>query len=139
MTREKIEARIASFHEIAPGAICDMFPFEVLSIDGDEVVLRCRTEYWMRNTFGALHGGMASTILDQAMSLAAYCVKTGEGPTPCIELQVSFHRPVQPGETVQIRVIVLSAGKSLIRLSSQLHQHDKLCVSATGTYFQKHM
>lgn len=137
MTREKIEARIASFHEIAPGAICDMFPFEVLSIDGDEVTLQCGTEYWMRNTFGALHGGMASTILDQAMSLVAYCVKTAEGPTPCIEMQVSFHRPVQPGETVRIRVSVLSAGRSLIRLFSQLYQHDKLCVSATGTYFQK--
>jgi uncharacterized protein (TIGR00369 family) len=138
VTREKIEGRIASFHEIAPGAICDMFPFEVLSVKDDAVVLQCATEHWMRNTFGALHGGMASTILDQAMSLAAFCVKTGEGPTPCIEMQVSFHRPVQPGETVQIRVNVLSATKSLIRLSSQLHQYDKLCVSATGTYFQKH-
>ncbi len=138
MTREKIEARIASFHEIAPGAICDMFPFEVLSIDKDCVVLQCTTEYWMRNTFGALHGGMASTILDQAMSLAAYCVKTEEGTTPCIEMQVSFHRPVQPGQTVQIHVRVLSVTRSLIRLSSQLHQHDRLCVSATGTYFQKH-
>jgi uncharacterized protein (TIGR00369 family) len=138
VTREKIEGRIASFHKIAPGAICDMFPFEVLSVEDDTVVLQCATEHWMRNTFGALHGGMASTILDQAMSLAAFCVKTGEGPTPCIEMQVSFHRPVQPGETVQIRVNVLSATKSLIRLSSQLHQHHKLCVSATGTYFQKH-
>ena len=138
MTREKIEARIASFHEIAPGAICDMFPFEVLSISEDAVVMQCSTEHWMRNTFGALHGGMASTILDQAMSLAAYCVKTGEGTTPCIEMQVSFHRPVRPGEKVQIHVSVLSVTKSLIRLSSQLHQYDKLCVSATGTYFQKH-
>ena len=138
MTREKIEARIASFHEIAPGAICDMFPFEVLSIDGGCVVLQCETAYWMRNTFGALHGGMSSTILDQAMSLDAFCVKTGEGPTPCIEMQLSFHRPVQPGDSVQIRVNVLSVTKSLIRLSSQLHQHEKLCVSAAGTYFQKH-
>lgn len=138
MTQEKIEARIASFHEIAPGAICDMFPFEILSVDKDSVVLQCGTEYWMRNTFGALHGGVSSTILDQAMSLAAFCVKTGEGPTPCIEMQVSFHRPVQPCEKVQIRVNVLSVTRSLIRLSSQLHQHDKLCVSATGTYFQKH-
>ena len=137
MTTQALQDRIDSFSKIAPGAICDMFPFEVVSIDGECVVLQCGTEYWMRNTFGALHGGMASTILDQAMSLAAYCVKTGEGTTPCIEMQVSFHRPVQVGEMVQIHVRVLSATKSLIRLSAQLHQHDKLCVSATGTYFQK--
>ena len=137
MTREKLQARIASFHEIAPGAICDMFPFEILSINGDEVVLQCGTEYWMRNTFGALHGGMATTILDQAMSLVAYCAKRGEGTTPCIEMQVSFHRPVKPTETVQIHVRVLSVTRSLIRLSSQLHQDEKLCVSATATYFQK--
>lgn len=137
MTREKIEARIASFHEIAPGAICDMFPFDILSVDEDSCLLRCGTAHWMRNTFGALHGGISSTILDQAMSLAAYCVKKADGTTPCIEMQVSFHRPVQPVEDVQVCVRVLSVTKSLIRLSSALYQHDKLCVSATGTYFQK--
>lgn len=137
MTSEKIRDRIDSFHEIAPGAICDMFPFEILSVQEDTCHLRCGTDYWMRNTFGALHGGIASTILDQAMSLAAYCVKKGEGTTPCIEMQVSFHRPVKPCEDVEVLVHVLSATKSLIRLSSQLRQHDKLCVSATGTYFQK--
>ena len=137
MIREKIEARIASFHQIAPCAICDMFPFTVLSVDEDSCRLQCGTEFWMRNTFGALHGGMASTILDQAMSLAAYCVKTNEGTTPCVEMQLSFHRPVQPGEDVVVSVRVLSVTKSLIRLSSELQQHDKLRVSATGTYFQK--
>jgi acyl-coenzyme A thioesterase PaaI-like protein len=71
------------------------------------------------------------------MSLAAYCVKKEDGTTPYIEMQVSFHRPVRPGEDVKVHVRVLSATKSLIRLSSQLHQYDKLCVSATGTYFQK--
>ena len=137
MTAAQIQNRINAFHQIAPGAICDMFPFEVLSVDEDSCLLRCATADWMRNTFGALHGGIASTILDQAMSLAAYCVKKEDGTTPCIEMQVSFHRPVQPGEDVKVHVRVLSATKSLIRLSSQLHQYDKLCVSATGTYFQK--
>lgn len=137
MIAKQIQDRINSFHEIAPGAICDMFPFEILSVDENNCLLRCGTAHWMRNTFGALHGGISSTILDQAMSLAAYCVKKGDGTTPCIEMQVSFHRPVQPGEDVQVCVHVLSVTKSLIRLSSELRQADKLCVSATGTYFQK--
>ena len=139
MTREAIEARIASFHEIAPGAICDLIPFSLESIDGDTASFRCGTEYWMRNTFGALHGGIGTTILDQAMSLVAYCVKKGEGTTPCIEMQESFHRPIVPGEDVQVVVRSLSVGKSLIRLSSELRQNGKLCISATGTYFQKTM
>ncbi len=137
MTREAIENRIDSFHRIAPGAICDLIHFELESLEEDTAVFTCKTEYWMRNTFGALHGGMASTILDQAMSLVAYCVKKGDGSTPCIEMQLSFHRPVCPGEDVEVRVEALSTGKSLIRLSSQLWQSKKLCVSATGTYFQR--
>jgi uncharacterized protein (TIGR00369 family) len=137
LTRDSIEKRIASFHEIAPGAICDMIPFRLESIEGDAAIFTCGTEHWMRNTFGALHGGMASTILDQAMSLVAYCVKKGEGITPCIEMQLSFHHSVRPGENVEVRVSTLSAGRSLIRLSSQLWQDQKLCVSATGTYFQR--
>jgi acyl-CoA thioesterase FadM len=71
------------------------------------------------------------------MSLVAYCVKKGEGTTPCIEMQVSFHRPVRPCEDVELRVRVLSVSKSLIRMTSELWQFDKLCVSAGGTYFQK--
>jgi uncharacterized protein (TIGR00369 family) len=129
--------RIASFHDIAPGAICDMFPFTILDVQPDRAVFSCGTEIWMRNTFGALHGGMAATMLDQAMSLVAYCVKKGEGTTPCIEMQVSFHRPVRPCEDVELRVRVLSVSKSLIRMTSELWQFDKLCVSAGGTYFQK--
>lgn len=137
MTREKIEERIASFHEIAPGAICDLIPFTLVSLTDDTASFTCTTQHWMRNTFGALHGGMSTTILDQAMSLVAHCVKKGEGTTPCIEMQMSFHRPVAPCEEVDVVVRTLSVTKSLIRMTAELHQFGNLCVSATGTYFQK--
>lgn len=137
MTREQIEERIASFHELAPGAICELIPFTLVSLTDDSATFRCTTQYWMRNTFGALHGGMSTTILDQAMSLVAHCVKKGEGTTPCIEMQVSFHRPIAPCEEAEVVVRTLSVTKSLIRMIAELRQYGKLCVSATGTYFQK--
>jgi uncharacterized protein (TIGR00369 family) len=137
VTRDKIEARIASFHEIAPGAICDLIRFQLIGIDGDVCTLRCSTDNWMRNTMGALHGGISATILDQAMSIVAHCVKKGEGVTPGIEMQLSYHRPMIPGEDVDVTVRVLSVTKSLIRLSAEAGQKQKLCVSCTGTYFQK--
>lgn len=137
MTREKLEARIDSFHEIAPGAICDLIRFSVISVEEDMCVLRCNTEYWMRNTMGVLHGGIGVTILDQAMSLVSHCVKKGEGVTPAIEMQVSFHRPIMPCEELDVIVRVLSVSKSLIRLSAEARQNGKLCISSSGTYFQK--
>lgn len=137
MTREQIEARIASVHEIAPGTICDLIKFQVISVENDTCTLRCNTEFWMRNTIGILHGGIGVTILDHAMSLVAHCVKKGEGVTPAIEMQVSFHRPIMPCEEVDVVVHALSVSKSLIRLSAEARQNQKLCISSSGTYFQK--
>jgi uncharacterized protein (TIGR00369 family) len=137
LTREQIEARIASFHEIAPGAICDLIQFRLVSIDGDTAVFRCATEDWMRNTMGFLHGGIGATILDQAMSLVAHCVKKGKGTTPAIEMQLSYHRPIIPGEDVDVSVRTLCVTKSLIRLCAEAGQNNKLCISCSGTYFQK--
>ena len=66
----------------------------------------------------------------------------GEGIAPTIDLQVSYHRPLIPGEDVLIRVKVVSVTKSLMYLSSeacQASRPDRICITSTATFFYKPM
>ncbi len=139
---QKIRDRLAAMHTSAPGSIGDILCFELLSCDetAGEYAFRCHTEFWMRNFNGTLHGGMSAAIVDQAMGFVAHCVKRGEGMAPAIELQLSYHRPLIPGEDADVTVKVRSVTRSLIRLSAEVYQagrEDRLCVTATATYFSK--
>lgn len=61
-----LRLRIAQLHEAAPDSIGDLFQFELLSCDNEtgKYRFRCRTQPWMRNPAGTLHGGMSAAIAD---------------------------------------------------------------------------
>ena len=85
-TAALLRRRIAQVSELAPGSVGDMLHFELLGCDPEagDYFLSCRTEAWMRNPAGTLHGGLCATVLDQAMGLIPYCLKTEAGPPlPC--------------------------------------------------------
>ena len=114
--------------------------FVVLCEEGQYFLLRCRTFDWMRNGPGTLHGGMCATVVDQAMGFVAYCIKPGEGIAPTVQMQVEYHRPLLPGETVLVEVRVVSATRSLMHLSAAAYSQehpDKLSLTSSATYFYK--
>ena len=94
----------------------------------------------MRNPAGTLHGGLGATVLDQAMGLIPYCLKTEAGTAPAVQLSVNYHRPLIPGTEVLVKVHVVSATRSLITLSAEARSKEnpeKLCLSGTGLYLWK--
>lgn len=129
-------------HEVAPGSIGDRLCLEALEYDEQrkEFLLRSKTEKWMCNAHGTLHGGICATIADQAMGSVACCFKQGEGIIPAIELHTNYHRPLIPGDGVLIRVRVVSVTKTLIHMASELYREsapEKLCITGSATYFYK--
>lgn len=137
-----IRARIAELHEIAPGSIGDQMHYELLGSDQQQGIyhLRCNTLKWMRNGPGTLHGGMCATVVDQAMGFVAYCIKPGAGIAPTVQMQVTYHRPLIPGERVLVDVRVISVTKSLMHLSAEAFLEtspEKVCLTASATYFYK--
>lgn len=137
---EQVKARLELLHQVAPDSIGDLLRLEVLEYDGEAYLLRGKTQPWMRNAHGTLHGGMCATLVDQAMGAVAYCHKPGEGVAPTIEMHVNYHRPLMPGEDVRIRVKVISATKSLIHTAAEVYRDsapEKLCITASATYFYK--
>ena len=141
---EQVKLWLQRLHEVAPGSIGDRLCLEVLQYDEQrkEFLLRSRSEEWMRNAHGTLHGGICATIADQAMGSVACCFKQGEGIIPAIELHTNYHRPLIPGEGVLIRVRVVSVTKTLIHMSCELYREgapEKLCITSSATYFYKAM
>ena len=137
-----VRERLAAIHALAPGSIGAQMQYELLECDVSSGVytLLCRTMPWMRNIPGTLHGGMCATVVDQAMGFIAHCVKRGNGTAPTVELQVSYHRPLNPGEDVVTKIRVISVTRSLMRLSCEAYQAgnlEKVCLTATATYFNK--
>ena len=134
--KQELLVRLEQLHTLAPDSIGDMLQLELVDSDGEAglYVLRSKTQHWMRNIAGTLHGGMCATLVDQAMGCVAYCAKPGEGTAPTVEMNVSYHRPMIPGEDVFIRVRLVSPGRRLMHLAAEAYQKDKLCLSATAVY-----
>jgi len=139
---QTIMDRIAQLHAVAPGSIGDLMEYRLIRWDDDLRVytFTCKTFDWMRNGPGTLHGGMCATVIDQAMGFVAYCAKPGEGIAPTVSMQVSYHRPLIPGQDVIVTVRVLSLTKSLMHFTAEAalnHAPQKLCLSGSATYFYK--
>ena len=125
-----------------PNTISSMIRLELVRCDeaANDYVIKGHPAPWMVNFHGTLHGGMCATIVDQAMGFVAHCVKRGDGTAPTVELQVSYHRPLNPGGNVLVNIHVISVTNSLMRLSCEAYQADnpaKVCLTATATYFNK--
>ena len=138
---EKVRRRVAEVNA-APGSIAGMMNFRLESCANGDIVFTCQTMPWMRTPAGTLHGGLCATILDQAMGFVAYCLKAGEGTAPTVHLSVDYHRPLHPGEGVEVTVRVVSVTRNLINLTAeacQASRPEKLCLSGSGIYFFKPM
>ncbi len=124
------------------GTIASMLDFQVVSCDEvrDNYVLRCKTEPWMCNHYGGLHGGICATILDQAMGMVCCCLKKGFGTCTTVQLEADYHRPVSPGEDLLVQIHVVSVTRCLINMTAELVQPskpDKISVSGSAIFFYK--
>ena len=136
---EKVRRRVAEVNA-APGSIAGMMNFRLESCANGDIVFTCQTMPWMRTPAGTLHGGLCATILDQAMGFVAYCLKAGEGTAPTVHLSVDYHRPLHPGEGVEVTVRVVSVTRNLMNLTAEACQEshpEKICLSGSGVYFFK--
>lgn len=66
---------------------------------------------------GIIHGGIVSTVLDEAMSKAV--AAAGEPALTC-QLEVRLHRHVAPGERMTVRGWVVEKHKRRIRTEAEL-------------------
>ncbi len=93
----------------------------------------------MRNSMGIVHGGIISTLLDNAMGMVSSSF-IKRGWTPTVNLQVSYLKPVQPQGVIHISVRIISSGRTFINTAAELWEEgkpDRVLVSATGIFYIK--
>lgn len=137
-----LNAYIERIHVRNHGSIGDMLDFQVVSCDEekDDYILSCKTEPWMCNHYGSLHGGICATILDQAMGMVCCCLKKGFGVCTTVQLDAEYHRPIPPGNDILVKVHVISVTRSLINMNAelvQINKPDKVSVSGSAIFFYK--
>lgn len=82
---------------------------------------------------GVVHGGLVSTLLDEAMAYAAMSIG---GFCATAEITVKFRRPVLIGIPVRIEAEVTEQRGRFIRLRASLLQEDTEKASGTGTFIR---
>ena len=137
-----LRSRLQQLHDDGAETIGDMLNLQLVMLEPEqgEVLLRCATAPWMRNLAGTLHGGLCATVVDQAMGFVARSYMAGKGSSPTIQLQVSYHKPLIPGEDVLIHIRVVSRTRNLIGMTceaSRASEPDRICLTASGTSFLK--
>ena len=143
---EEMEQRlrfwIGQLHSRAPESIGDLLRFRVgpCSPAAGEYHFYASTGDWMKNAFGSLHGGIIGTILDQGMGMLATCLMDSKAITPTVQMNVTYHRPLMPGDEILLKIYVETMTRTLIYMRAEAMNAgspERLCVSANGIFFVK--
>jgi len=77
--------------------VARMLGFEITEAERGRVVFAMEPEEWMCNPLGAVHGGIAATILDSCMGCAVHTELAAGVGYVTTDLQVRYVRGISPG------------------------------------------
>lgn len=111
----------------------------VLDVGHEDGGARCHLDVTEvhANRHGVLHGGLASTVLDNAMGATCSLTVDESGRTPFLTISMStqFLAPAYTGKRVTAAARVTGGGRSLLFVEAQLVDEDgRLIATATGVF-----
>ncbi|MDQ1131174.1 PaaI family thioesterase [Microbacterium sp. SORGH_AS_0888] len=99
---------------IPPPPIAVTMNFTVTEVEPGRVVFRCTPGREHYNPIGAVHGGLACTLLDTVVGCAAHTtLDAGRGYTS-IELSVKYLRPIVAGAELTAVGVVTKPGRRVV-------------------------
>ncbi|MCD8145297.1 MAG: PaaI family thioesterase [Oscillospiraceae bacterium] len=100
-----------------------------------EITLKFPLESWEVNGLGTLHGGMASAMMDLAMSMAVYVYSRQTIP-PTISMTTNYLRPIPMNGSVLMKARVTSLGRrnATAYCEAIIPGAGKVACTAIGTY-----
>ena len=103
--------------------------------EAKEIALDFPLYDWQVNGLGTLHGGMASAMMDLAMSMAVFCFSRETIP-PTVSMTTNYLRPIPMEGAVRITARLTSLGKRNATAYSEavIPGSGKTACTAIGTY-----
>ena len=120
---------------LPPPPISVLMNMEIAEVEEGRVVFRVEPAEYHYNPLGAVHGGLAATLVDSAMTCAITSAAPAGMTYTTIELHVNYIRPITT-ETGRIRCIgeVIHVGRRVATAEAKiLDTNDKLYAHATTT------
>ena len=93
------------------------------------------TQKWQVNEKGGLHGGAISGMFDTAFGVVANFI-AGKDEATTTDMVISYLRPLDIGNNIEIKVITVKAGRSMIRLRAEMicKETGKLIATGSGSW-----
>lgn len=106
-----------------------------VAVDTNAVTATFQVEDHHQGYSGLLHGGIASALLDGAMT---HCLLQQNIPALTAELTVRYHCPIKVGSVVTIYAELTQRKRGIFVLSGRLVSDDETMVSAKGKFLLPH-
>lgn len=106
--------------------------FSACNFEEKSLTIAFLTQGWQINERGGIHGGAIAGMFDTAFGIMANFI-AGENEATTVDMNISFLRPLELGETCEIRVITVKTGRSLIRLRAEMTCRESGKLVATGS------
>jgi uncharacterized protein (TIGR00369 family) len=117
--------------EQPPPPIAELMGFEPLEVEEGRALFVCTPAEYHHNPLGAVHGGLACTLLDSAMGCAVHTMLLAGIGYTTVELKVNFLRPITlqtgrllcEGTTIHVGSRIATAAARLLDTSGKLYGH----------------
>lgn len=112
-----------------------IYELESCSHEESQLTLRFKTEDWMMNPGGVLHGGLICTIMDITMGITSLTMSGHYGST--VNMSVSFLSPAPNNDELLVAARSNRVGRTFGQLVAEAVscKSGELCATATGMFY----
>ena len=124
--------------ELPRSALMDLIGGQLDAWEEGRVVMSIKLEDRHMNPGGVLHGGVLTTLMDEATAHAIVTVRglkvMAEAPHATVEMNVSFLSGARPGDELQCEARALRVGSSVAFTEAEVRRRGRDDLVAKGRF-----
>ncbi len=119
--------------ELPRSALMDMIGGRLDSWEEGRVVMSIKLEDRHMNPGGVLHGGVLTTLMDEATAHAIVIVRGIEAPLATVDMNVSFLSAARPGDELECEARTLRVGRAVAFAEAEVRRRGRGDLIAKGS------
>ena len=120
--------------ELPRSALMDMIGGELEAWEEGRVVMSIKLEDRHMNPGGVLHGGVLTTLMDEATAHTIATVRGLESPLATVDMNVSFLSAARPGDELQCEARTLRVGSAVAFAEAEVRRRGRDDLVAKGRF-----
>ena len=120
--------------QLPRSALMDLIGGELDSWEEGRVVMSIKLEDRHMNPGGVLHGGVLTTLMDEATAHAIAIVRGLEAPLATVDMNVSFLAAARPGDELECEARTLRIGRSVAFAEAEVRRRGRGDLVAKGRF-----